>query len=208
MRRGLVLVLSAGLGFAAAWSALRRESAESVPVPPRVASQATPRPEVTPPAIPPAGEPAGQPAPPIDPDRRRLAQPDGPGAPGSLPERIAYPIAAKYAHEELSRVPHRVIGAWDARPEQEARADLRVFILVVDPATSDAALEELLRDAAARHRDCTYLRVQVFDSEAAARLPSWIDAGAARAEHLVAELVRMPDATLAGLEVRGRRLER
>jgi hypothetical protein len=152
--------------------------------------------------------PAGQSAAPAAIERPRPPQrvAEAPPSAGSLPERIAYPIAAKYAHEELSRVPHRLIGAWDARPEQEAPVDLRVFVLVVEPATSDAELEGLLRDAAARHRDCTYLRVQVFDSEAAARRPSWIDDGASRAEHLVAELVRMPDPTLAGLRVRGRRL--
>lgn len=175
----------------------------------------------------PAGPPAGAPAAPTaSPPPAELPPPaaSGPDAdlgdwrrsaqPGedreklaALPTEIDYPRFEKYAGASFSAVPHRLVAAWDDRPDDAAFGPRRMFIAVVDPSIDDASLETLLRDMRDRHRDAEILGVRVFDSLEAARRPSWTDQGRSRDAHLVAELRRDAVHGRETLRVRGREIE-
>jgi len=164
-----------------------------------------------PPGTPPAPASAGAPPPatPAAPSPSPVAIPDPTAAVPEGPEPpepaqpIPYPVEPHYSGRELSSVPHRVVGAWD-EDEGPGRGSHRALVLVVDPALPDAELEDLARDALARHRDAETLIVRIYDSGTAARTPRFEDGGRAAARHLVATVRRTPFRETDRIEIRGR----
>jgi len=200
---GGVLAAALSLWVAPRRAALVGTTEDVPPTAPQApaASPAQPEPEPRPP------HPAA-PLPETLPDFRSAARPgEDPESLAALPTEIDYPRFDKYADASLGAVPHELVAAWDDRPEHAGYGARRMFIAVVDPATDDAALETLLRDARDRHRDAEHLVVRVFDSAGAARRPSWTDQGRTRDAHLVAELRRDVVNGREWLRVRGREIE-
>jgi len=78
-------------------------------------------------------------------------------------------VESKLIEDGVSDIPHTILGAWDDRPDSLEVGQHRVLIAVVEPDTSDADLEDLVRDIRDRHRDAAVLDVRVYDSEAAVK---------------------------------------
>lgn len=138
-------------------------------------------------------------------DRRDLGTGESEETLASLPTRIDYPLQDKYRNQVWSDVPYELLAAQDDREGEQAEGARRLFVAVVDPKLSDGQIERLVRDFRARHREAEVLRIRIFDSREAASRPSWSDGGAARREHLVADLYREPGRErflLRGREVR------
>lgn len=125
-------------------------------------------------------------------DRRDLGTGESQETLASLPTRIDYPLLDKYRNQVWSDVPYELVAAHDELVGEEAEGARRLFVAVVDPKLSDGQIERLVRDFRARHREAKMLRIRIFDSREAASRPSWSDGGAARREHLVADLYREP----------------
>jgi hypothetical protein len=139
----------------------------------------------------------------VDPDRRSLAQPDGPDEARAMADSIAYPRSEKLTQRPLSTIPHHVVGAWDDAPDSPELGSRRAFILVVEPDLSDGDLANLARDVRDSHRDAEWLTLRIFDHRGAATRPSWTDGGRSQATHLVAELRRNTAGQGESLTVRG-----
>jgi hypothetical protein len=148
------------------------------------------------PPAPPAGSPAGVVAPlpaaavppvptfdPADPAAREEAI-----RATRLPSRVSYPVQAKYADAHASAVLHELIAAYDDAGETAPMGRRRLFILAVPPDTARDALATLVEDLRGQHLDAEALRIQVFDSKAAATYP--VQAGVAKDPHLVATYYR------------------
>jgi hypothetical protein len=108
---------------------------------------------------------------------------------------VRYPIEAQYRGTELSAVPHELIAAYDEAPGRRRR-----FILAVPPDTQRDALAQLVQDLRAHHLDADALRIQIFDSKAAATHPA--QAGVSADPHLVASYSR--DGARATYELQGK----
>jgi hypothetical protein len=155
---------------------------------------APPAPEQAPPVEVPIPAPvAPPPAPPFDP-ADPTAREDAIRA-TRLPSEVRYPIEAQYRGTELSAVPHELIAAYDEAPGRRRR-----FILAVPPDTQRDALAQLVQDLRAHHLDADALRIQIFDSKAAATHPA--QAGVSADPHLVASYSR--DGARATYELQGK----
>jgi hypothetical protein len=124
-----------------------------------------------------------------------------------IPARVDFPRLGKLAGEPLSELPHEVIGAWDESPDSPDPGRRRAFVVVVDPATSDAQLAALARDIRRSEIDAPMLSVRIYDSEDDARVPGVTDGGARGFAHLVAEVKRNDAAGLDVIRVRGKKIE-
>jgi hypothetical protein len=111
----------------------------------------------------------------------------------------------KLLREPLSEVPHRVLGAWDERPESPEPGIHRGFTIVVDPSISTGELEVLVRDIRERHRDASVLDVRVFDSEEAVTYDH-TGGGFLAGDHLVADVKRNDRIGLDSVKIRGERV--
>ena len=163
--------LAAGIG-----GALYFRMSDPSPAPP---PEAPPPPVASVPREPAAPEPAVLPD---DPSEREAAI-----RATRQPSERRYPIEPQYAEGVRSDVPHEWVAAYDEAPEG-TRGARRLFILAVAPDTPAADLERLVADLRTEHLDATALRIQVYDSKAAATHP--MQAGTETDPHLVASYAR------------------
>jgi len=125
--------------------------------------------------------------------------------PESMPAVVEFARLDKLAAR--SDIPHQTVGAWDEAPESSTPGERRAFVVVVDPAIGDGALETLARDLRDQNRDARVLNVRIFDSEDGARRASWVDGGELAHRHLVAQVNVNEGLGLDVIRVRGRRIE-
>lgn len=155
---------------------------------------------------------------------RELAAPEpapGPAPPGaqaSVPRETAHAnepaplepaapprsrVAAKFARESLSDVPHELLGAWDDAPDAPEPGAHRTFVIVVDPSISSAELASLTRDIRDRHRDAEVLDVRIYDVPASVIDMGGVIQGEGRKQHLVADLKRNDRLSFEQMRIRG-----
>jgi hypothetical protein len=201
MTKPTAIIAAIILGVAALalwWSAHPPETPEPSQ---HQAAQAPPAEETSaPPLVPEIAAP--------EPLPRAKEEPASPLEQEPQPGEVSMPIQAKLVAEPLSEVPHEVIGAWDEQPDSPRPGSHRTFVAVVNPGISDSELEALLRDIRQRNRGAEVLDVRVYDSAEAARRPSYLDGGALRQRHLVAEIKRNDRLSFESIEIRGAALER
>ena len=146
----------------------------------------------------PAREPTAEPEP--------AREPEEPPGEEERPARVQMRVEQKLAGP-LSTVPHELLGAWDEAPGSPRPGAHRTLVALVDPDTPNADLEALVRDIRQRHRDAEVLDVRIYDSQEAATQPGYLDGGALRAQHLVAELKRNDRLEYESVQVRGVAIE-
>ena len=208
MRARLLWLVPIGLAALAAWALWLRPGA-TPERPPEAAPAGIPRP--APPDPEPQPPPAAEPvAPPADPELPEALAPEAPPPEAADDHGEAAPEprsdVAWYAESPMSRVAHRVVRGWGARPDAEARGVVGAFV-VVDPDLPEAELERLLRDIGRYHHAVDTLSVRVYDSEEAATYDRHVDGGVFGEAHLVASLNRNTALGIEALRLRGRVLE-